>query len=133
MRTLIVAMLLAAPLLALGEDQAAAQGGAITVVGMKLGTGVQDKEIQGEADAFKPDVGRVYCWAKTSGGEGTDLTYAWYKADQKMSEVKVALKYASMRTWSYKTITADMKGDWRVDLVGSDGNVLKSVSFKVGD
>jgi hypothetical protein len=127
MRTLIVAALLALPAFTFAQDQG------ISVVGLKVGTGIQEKEIQGEADSFKPDVGKVWCWSKTSGGEGSDLTYAWYKGDQKVSEVKVNIKFASMRSWSYKTITPDMKGDWRVDLVGADGTVLKSVSFKVAD
>ncbi len=132
MKKLIVAALLALPVLAFAADEAAAAQG-ISVVGLKVGTGIQDKEIQGEADTFKTDVGKVWCWAKTSGGQGSDLTYVWYNGENKVSEVKVNLKFASMRSWSYKTITPNSKGDWRVDLVGADGAVLKSVSFKIAD
>ncbi len=132
MKKLIVAALLTLPVLAFAADEAAAAQG-ISVVGLKVGTGIQDKEIQGEADTFKTDVGKVWCWAKTSGGQGSDLTYVWYNGENKVSEVKVNLKFASMRSWSYKTITPNSKGDWRVDLVGADGAVLKSVSFKIAD
>src|SRR5512142_3542285 len=109
MKKLIVAALLTLPVLAFAADEAAAAQD-ISVVGLKIGTGIQDKEIQGEADTFKTDVGKVWCWAKTSGGQGSDLTYVWYNGENKVSEVKVNLKFASMRSWSYKTITPNSKG-----------------------
>jgi hypothetical protein len=48
-----------------------------------------------------------------------------------MGEVKLAVKFKSMRTWSAKTIPADGTGSWRVDVLGPDGTVLKSLAFKV--
>lgn len=102
------------------------------VVDVKLGTGVTDREPEGVAESFKVDVGRIYCWTKVKGPEGGgEIAHVWYKGDVKASEVKLALKFASVRTWSYKTITADGQGDWRVDVVAPDGTVLKSVAFKV--
>ena len=134
MKGFICAVLLAAPTLALCEEAAKpaaeAPKAGVTVLAMKVGTGLQDRELQGEAASFKPE-GKVYCWTKTSGGEGSELSYVWYQGDKKASEVKVKIKVASMRAWTNKTITAESKGDWRVDLVGPDGAVLKSVSFKV--
>jgi hypothetical protein len=90
-----------------------------------------DREPQGVAESFKSDVGKVYCWTKVTGAEGTEITHAWFKGEGKMGEVKLAVKYPSTRTWSAKTIPADGKGDWRVDVVAADGTVLKSLSFKV--
>ncbi len=101
------------------------------VADAKLGTGVVDREPEGVADSFKADVGKVYCWTKVTGGEGSEITHAWYKGDEKMGEVKLAVKYPSMRTWSAKTIPPDGAGDWRVDVVAADGTVLKSLAFKV--
>lgn len=105
--------------------------GGAAVADAKLGTGVVDREPEGVAESFKTDVGKVYCWTKVTGAEGTEITHAWYKGDEKMSEVKLAVKFSSTRTWSYKTIPADGSGDWRVDVVAADGTVLKSLSFKV--
>ncbi len=105
--------------------------GAPAVADAKLGTGVADREAEGVAESFKPDVGKVYCWTKVTGAEGTEITHAWYKGDEKMSEVKLAVKYPSTRTWSYKTIPEDGKGDWRVDVLAADGTVMKSLTFKV--
>jgi hypothetical protein len=107
------------------------KGAGAAVADAKLGTGVVDREPEGVAESFKPDVGKVYCWTKVTGAEGTEITHAWFKGDEKMGEVKLAVKYPSMRTWSAKTIPADGTGDWRVDVVAADGTVLKSLSFKV--
>jgi hypothetical protein len=148
MKKLILAALFVMPVWVLGQDDAAAApadaapakteaapaaapAGDISVVDAKLGTGVENRDIQGEADSFKPDVGKVYCWSKIKGGEGSEITHAWYKGDQKVTEVKLNIKFASMRTWSYKTIPAGAEGSWRVDIVGPDGTVLKSLPFTV--
>lgn len=101
------------------------------VADAKLGTGVVDREPEGVAESFKSDVGKVYCWTRVTGAEGSEITHVWYKGEEKMGEVKLSVKYPSMRTWSAKTIPADGKGDWRVDVVAADGTVLKSLQFKV--
>ncbi len=158
MTKVIVALLCLAPLSALGQEPAkpaappaaapaaAAQPKAeaatpkveaqapseYEVVDVKLGTGVTDREPEGVAESFKVDAGRIYCWTKVKAPEGGgEVTHAWYKGDEKQSEVKLALKFASVRTWSYKTLTADSAGDWRVDVLAPDGTVLKTVAFKV--
>ncbi len=116
-----------------GAQPAAAEPKAAepTVADAKLGTEVVDREPTGVAETFPPSVGKVYCWTKVLGGEGTEITHSWYKGDEKMSDVKLAIKYPSMRTWSYKTIPADGTGTWQVDVVAADGTVLKSLTFKV--
>jgi Protein of unknown function (DUF2914) len=143
---LVIAWLLAVPALALAQaaqpaapaaepaktaPAAEPKAGAAAVADAKLGTGVADREPEGVAESFKPDVGKVYCWTKVTGAEGTEITHAWFKGDEKMGEVKLAVKYPSTRTWSAKTIPADGTGDWRVDVIAADGTVLKSLSFKV--
>jgi len=144
MRRLTLAMLVAVPALALGQEaekpaaeaapgaEAANEGGA-QVADAKLGTGVQDREPQGVATSFKPDVGKVYCWTKVTGAEGGEITHVWYKGDEKMTEVKLPIKYASTRTWSAKTIPADGKGDWKVEVLGPDGTVLQTLTFTIAE
>jgi hypothetical protein len=112
-------------------DAAPAPKGDITIVEAKLGTGVQDRQVQGEAEEFKAGVGKVYFFTRIKGAEGKELSHVWYQGDKKASEVKLTIKSALMRTWSYKSIGEDGKGDWRVDVVGPDGAVLKSLSFKI--
>ena len=151
MTKVIVALLCVAPLSALGQEPAkpaappaaapaaeaqpkaeAKAPSAYEVVDVKLGTGVTDREPEGVAESFKVDAGRIYCWTKVKAPEGGgEITHVWYKGDEKQSEVKLALKFASVRTWSYKTLGADGQGEWHVDVVAPDGTVLKTIAFKV--
>ena len=144
MRRLTIAMFVAVPVLALGQEaekpaaeaapsaEAAKEGGA-QVADAKLGTGVQDREPQRVATSFKPDVGKVYCWTKVTGAEGGEITHVWYKGDEKMGEVKLPIKFASTRTWSAKTIPAEGKGDWKVEVLGPDGAVLQTLTFTIAE
>ncbi len=110
---------------------AAKASGDIAVAAAKVGTAVEERELSGEATSFPATVGKVYCWTKVTGGAGEEITHAWYHEGKVTSEVKLALKFPSVRTYSSKTIPPEMKGAWRVDVLGPDGAVLKSIEFKV--
>ncbi len=107
----------------------AAEG--IAVAEAKVGTGVEGLELQGEAASFPASVGKVYCWTRITGGAGQEVAHAWYKDGAKVAEVKLALRYASVRTYSYKNLGDEPKGAWKVDVLGPDGAVLGTVEFKV--
>lgn len=122
----IALMLCLAPALALAQDAKP------EILGAKVATGVKDREAEGEGTSFKADVGKLYCWNKVKGPEGSKITHAWYKGDEEMGKVELTLKHGTtMRTWSSKTIAPDMKGDWRVDILGADGSVLQTIKFTI--
>ncbi|HVE84505.1 MAG TPA: DUF2914 domain-containing protein [Myxococcales bacterium] len=127
-------MLWVLPALALAEEPkpaAAAGGSGVEIVDAKIATGVTNREPDGAGTSFKADVGKLYCWMKVKGPEGSKVTAAWFKGDEEMGKVELELKHATMRTWSSKTITPEMKGDWRVDIMGPDGTVLQTLKFTV--
>jgi hypothetical protein len=103
----------------------------IAVAEAKVGTGVEGLELQGEAASFPATVGKVYCWTRITGGAGQEIAHAWYKDGAKVAEVKLGLRFASVRTYSYKNLGPEAKGAWKVDVLGPDGTVLKTVEFKV--
>lgn len=98
----------------------------------RLGTGLEEREIIGEAYNFPSSIGRVYCWTLILGSEEpTEITHVWYYGEKKMAEVKLAIKSQRYRTWSCKTILPEWVGNWRVEVVDAVGNLLKSISFEV--
>lgn len=121
----------AAPVQAPAAAPAAAQ--TIVVADAKVGTAVESRELVGEAATFPSTVGRVFCWTKVTGGAGQSVTHAWSLNGAKMSEVALPLRFDSVRTHSYKTITAEMKGAWKVEILGPDGVALKTVEFQIAD
>jgi len=106
--------------------------GELAVVEAAVATGVVDRQPQGSAETFAPSVGELYCWTKVTGAaDGTKLEHVWYHGDQEVARIAVTVNGPTWRTWTKKTIPAEWTGGWRVDVVGPDGTVLKSVSFTV--
>jgi len=131
--TLALAQAPAAPAAAPAPAAARATASAIVVADAKIGTGVESLQIVGDAASFPSTVGKVFCWTKVTGGADQSITHAWYRDGQKMSEVALPLRFNSVRTYSYKTITPDMKGAWKVEILGPDGASLKTVEFQIAD
>ena len=94
-----------------------------------LGTGVESRELVGEASEFDVSVGRVYCWTKiNSQNVPTTIKHVWYTDEKEAAEVTLNINYPSTRTWSSKTIGP---GVWRVEVVSETGEVLASTGFTV--
>ena len=101
----------------------------VQVEKMALGSGVESRELVGEATEFDVSVGRVYCWTKiVSESVPTTVKHVWYVEGQKAADVTLDVKYPSTRTWSSKAIGA---GKWRVEVVSETGEVLGSTDFMV--
>jgi Protein of unknown function (DUF2914) len=106
-------------------------GQGLSVTGA-LGTGVENRTLIEESTQFGAYVGRVYCLITVSGADQpTEVETVWYYKDKEKARTELPIKYKKHRTWSYKTIHPQQVGDWRVDVVDSSGNVLKSLSFVV--
>jgi hypothetical protein len=94
-----------------------------------LGTGVESRELVGEATEFDVSVGRIYCWTKIiSKNVPTTIKHVWYTEEEQAAEVTLNINYPSMRTWTSKAIWA---GKWRVEVVSETGEVLASTDFTV--
>jgi len=94
-----------------------------------LGTGVESRELVGEATEFDVSVGRIYCWTKIiSQNVPTTIKHVWYTDEEQGAEVTLNVQYPSTRTWSSKAIRA---GKWRVEVVSETGEVLASTDFTV--
>ena len=94
-----------------------------------LGTGVEARELVGEATEFDASIGRIYCWTKIiSQNVPTSIKHVWYADEENAGEVSLNVQYPSTRTWSSKAIKP---GKWRVDVLSETGEVLASTDFTV--
>jgi hypothetical protein len=113
---------------ALGAQQAAK----LSVDEMVFCTGVQDRQPMGADTAFASSIGNVYCFVKISGGADTSsVDHTWYFNGKEMTAITLPVRSASWRTWSSKKIAPEWQGTWRVDVVSSSGEVLKSREFTI--
>ena len=104
----------------------------ITVEELVLCIGVEERQPIAADTAFTNDVGKVYCFSKVVGvTEPTSVFHVYYHNDVEMAKIELNIKGTPWRTWSYKTIMPNWIGDWKVEVVDADGNVLKTAKFKI--
>ena len=75
-------------------------------------------------------VGKVYCFTHITGAEGdTNVTHVWYLGKKEISRVTLPVRSSDWRTWSVKTILPQWTGNWRVEVLDADGNLLQTIPF----
>lgn len=133
MRKLVASLVLAAALGLVPSGPAAAEADSVRV-DLVFGTGVdrETRTIVGPAEAFTPDVERVFCLSRIEGLAGdTVVTHAWYHEGRTMARVDLPVRGEHWRTWSSKGIVPGWTGPWEVKVLDADGTVLASASFEI--
>jgi nitrogen fixation protein FixH len=129
MMLLLAVLSFSGTVVAQAPEQAAQAPKSYQVEKIALGTGVESRELVGEATAFDVSVRRVYCWTKISSQNvPATIKHVWYAGDETAADVPLDIKYPTTRTWSSKVIWA---GKWRVEVVSETGEVLASTDFTV--
>ncbi len=75
----------------------------------------------------------LYCFTRTTAPAGTDtaITHVWYNGDEKVGEYVLPVKGEKWRTYSKKNIQKGWSGDWRVEVLDSDGTLMKTIKFRM--
>lgn len=121
-------MTLAALCLAIAGPAAAQD--TLSVDEMVFCLGVEEMAPVGSKTQFFEPVDRICCFTRIAGaGDTTTVTHVWYHGEEEKARVDLAVKSASWRTWSCKTMLEAWSGAWRVDVLGPGGAVLASKEF----
>lgn len=117
-------LLLLAPALSCAE---------VTVAEVSVATDIKDHGPVGAADKFTITAPqKIWCYSKITGGaDGQAIAHKWFHKDNLIASMPLKIKAGSYRTYSYKTISPEMKGLWRVEIIDEAGKVLKTVNFTV--
>ncbi len=93
---------------------------------------VVDREPVDAGTSFEATVGRLCCFTHVTGAQGAiEIYHVWYFAESERAVVKLQVNSASWRTYSSKIIQPHEIGEWRVDVLGPEGDVLKAVRFEI--
>ena len=92
---------------------------------------VQEREPVDAGDSFSADIGKIWCWSKIKDGKGTKIQHIYYYEGNEKAAIELSIGSQLWRTYSSKRILSSWTGQWRVDIVGEDGEVLKSVEFVI--
>jgi hypothetical protein len=94
---------------------------------------VADQQPVEPGTSFPANIGKVWCWSKIKDGEGTVISHKYYYKNREMASVDLEICSPLFRTYSSKLIVPGWKGQWRVDIVDEQNNVLKSLEFTIGE
>ena len=111
----------------LAPAKASASGQGVQVLKMVLCRDVKDREPQEELNTAK--VGdMVVGWTQIKAPADTKVTHRWILDGKTVKEIPLEIKGGGpYRSWSKKTVVHP--GNWKWQVIDSDGNVLKEVSF----
>lgn len=75
----------------------------------------------------------LYCFTRMTAPPDTDTTisHVWYKDGEKVGEYELPVKGEKWRTYSKKNIQRGWAGEWRVEVLDSDGNLMKTIKFRM--
>jgi hypothetical protein len=98
---------------------------------VKVGTGVERMELQGEAASFKVAAGtKIYAWTKVTGAADSSISVVFSKGDR-TSKQELKVPRSPYRTNAYRTFRKGDEGSWTVKVLSADGAELGTASFTV--
>jgi hypothetical protein len=93
---------------------------------------VVDREPVDAGTSFESPVEKLSCFTHVTGAQNpVEIYHVWYFAEAERAVVKLKVNSVSWRTYSTKIIQPHEIGDWRVDVLEQEGNLLKAVHFKI--
>ena len=93
---------------------------------------VVEREPVDTGTSFESPVEKLSCFTHVTGAQGpAEIYHVWYFAEAERAVVKLKVNSVSWRTYSTKIIQPHEIGDWRVDVLGMEGDLLKAVHFKI--
>jgi len=112
--------------------QVLAQEGSLTISDISITTRiVRGNPVDSVQRISSSSIRELYCFTKVTASEDAErqIVHEWYRNDEIVSRCVLPVKSTSWRTYSKKLVTRDMAGDWRVDVLDSAGNLLKTTKF----
>ena len=101
----------------------------------QLSTGLEEKEPVGEIpNVLKMNSDgliRIYLFTEIRGMKGQLHFHDWYLEDERVARVEIRPSVDPMRASSAKYIDRHMLGDWRVEVVTEEGELLAKGAFSV--
>jgi hypothetical protein len=91
---------------------------------------VVDRTPMGTGDVFPKEIEKLFCFTRIVGAQGTiEITHNWYYKGNLQASVPLKVDSTNWRTWSSKTMSSQMTGEWMVEVLSGDGIPLESIIF----
>jgi cytoskeletal protein RodZ len=117
------------------EDTASIELLSDHIIRAQLSTGLEEKEpideIPNVLTMNSDGLIRIYLFTEIQGMEGQLHFHDWYLEDERVARVEIRPSVDPMRASSAKYIDRHMVGDWRVEVVTEEGELLAKGEFSV--
>jgi hypothetical protein len=128
-RLLIIVFVLAGLQIATAQES---NEGQLRVTKMVFCKEIVGLEPLSEETTFSNQTKKIFCFTKIEGAQfDMQITHRWYYEDSLMAEVKLPVRSGAWRTYSSKNIMEDWIGNWRVEVVDDEGELIRKESFVV--
>lgn len=107
----------------------------MTLIDSGICTGVADHAAVNVGDVFGSDIGTLFCFTRVVGPylEGSDeyVEHVWYYQEIERARVVLPVKSSNWGTYSSKKIQSFEIGDWRVEVLDSNGETIDTFQFYI--
>jgi hypothetical protein len=93
---------------------------------------VVDREPTDDLEAVPGTTSKVVFFTELRNMEGQTIKHRWMRGDEQMAEVSFNVGGPRWRIWSSKNMMPEWTGEWKVEVIDSDGNALAEKSFTYG-
>ena len=112
-----------------GQEEAAVMP-ALAIENAIICKDIVDLEPVGSGDVFSADIKKLMCFTRVVGAaEETQIHHNWYFGETMVASIPLRVGSSNWRTYSSKTILPEHAGEWKVEIVSADGQLLKKIYF----
>jgi hypothetical protein len=115
-----------------GAANAPTPSPSLTISRMEISAGVMHGTPLDIGTMYPASQEKVYCYLEFKNVRTETTVYVvWMLGQSELDKIPLVIKpYPKFRTWASKTING-MKGEWKVNVLDDNGNLLKSATFTV--
>ncbi|MDQ7075258.1 MAG: DUF2914 domain-containing protein [Gammaproteobacteria bacterium] len=92
-------------------------------------SGIENREPTGKSDFFYTTSNTVFFFTELRGMQGETVRYRWSYANKVVAEVEFSVTSHRWRSASSKDLLPEWIGEWNVELLNSQGEILVKKSF----
>ncbi len=112
------------------NDENTITGSEITIENAVICRDIVDREPVGAGDVFSGDLQKVMCFSRVIGAkQDTEILHNWYFGGKMVASVALHVGSINWRTYSSKAILPEYAGEWKVEILSQDGELLKKIYF----
>ena len=105
----------------------------LTTIDSGISTDIIDHKPVGVAEVFSKDVGKLFCFTRIIGPyleeKGQHVVHVWYYKKTEKARITLPVRSSNWGTYSTKIIQPYETGDWHVDVLDPEGEVISVFQF----